>query len=71
MACGCRGNRTTTFRTAATDTRNSQAAAQAGAGLLYEVITARGTATGRRFSSLVAATGYAQRIGGTTRPVTG
>jgi len=49
--------------------RASGAAAQAAAAPQYEVITAAGTPTGRRFTSLVAATGYANRIGGSTRPV--
>lgn len=34
----------------------------------YEVLDAKGKPTGRYFTSLVAATGFANRIGGTTRP---
>lgn len=71
MACGCAGNnpRRQTFRTPASQTSQGQAAAQAGAGTSYEVLNARGAPTGRRFTSLVAATGYARNIGGSTRPV--
>jgi predicted alpha/beta-hydrolase family hydrolase len=45
-----------------------QAAAQIGSATMYEVVTAAGKSTGRKFSSLVAATGFATRIGGSTRP---
>lgn len=34
---------------------------------MYEVITRRGTATGRKFTSALAAQDYAGRIGGTVR----
>lgn len=71
--CGsCGGNRSTApFRVPASSpaARTSGAAAQAGSSTMYEVLTARGTPTGRRFSSLVAASGYARRIGGSTQPV--
>lgn len=45
-----------------------RAAAAAGA-REHEVLDARGKPTGRRFSSLVAASQFAQRIGGTTKPI--
>lgn len=35
----------------------------------YEVLSAAGTPVGRQFSSLLAATEYARRIGGSTRAV--
>ena len=47
-----------------------QQSAQAGAGGEYEVLTAAGRSTGRKFTSLVAASAYATRINGSTRPVT-
>lgn len=71
MPCGCQGanqNRQT-FRTpAARAATDSQRAAQAAVGTMYEVLTARGATTGRKFSSLVAATNYARNINGSTRP---
>lgn len=63
--CAARGAaRAGTFRIPA-----DGAAAQAGAGSQYTVLTASGASTGRTFTSLLAAQQYAQRIGGTTRPV--
>ena len=38
-------------------------------GALWEVISAKGTSTGRRFSSKTAADGFASRIGGTVQRV--
>lgn len=49
--------------------RPSGEAAQAAVATNYEVLTASGTPSGRRFSSLVAASSFASRIGGSTRPV--
>lgn len=63
--CARRGQSVGTFRIPA----DAGDAAQAGAGSSYEVLTASGQSTGRRFPSLIAATQYAQRIGGSTRPV--
>lgn len=55
--------------TAAPSFRASGAAAQAAAAPTYEVLSASGAPTGRRFTSLVAATRHAARIGGSTRPL--
>ncbi len=66
-AARARQNKTATFRVPAG--AESAAGASAGSTATYEVVSARGTSTGRRFTSLVAATQFAQRIGGTTRPV--
>lgn len=63
MSCGCKG----AAPVSRTDA-NARAVA-AGSSQTYEVVKANGTSTGRRFTSLVAASGYASRIGGTTRPV--
>lgn len=65
MACGCQGNKTAPV----SRLPQKAAAAQAATAPSYEVLTARGAPTGRTFSSLVAATEYAGRIGGSTRPV--
>lgn len=46
-------------------------AVDAGTGKQYEVLTASGTVVNRRFDTLVAATDYARRIGGSTRPASG
>lgn len=66
---GCSGSpRRSTFRTPA-GSPVSAAAAQAATSSAYEIIDSRGRVVkGRTFTSLVAASGYASRIGGTTRP---
>ena len=38
-------------------------------GSLFEVYSAKGATTGRKFTSRGAAQGYADRIGGTVKPV--
>lgn len=63
--CAAGAARRATFRTPSS---GSADAAQAGGSPVYEVVNAAGEGTGRTFDSLVAATGYARRIGGTTRP---
>lgn len=61
--CGsCAGNRTT-------NPNPNPAAVDAGSSGSYEVIDASGRSTGRKFDSLLAAAGYARRLGGTTKPV--
>lgn len=75
MACGC-GNRNgrrqvqDAARAIPTAGGTPAGAAQAAASVLHEVVDARGNRTGRKFSSLTAAASYANRIGGTTVPVT-
>lgn len=66
-AARAKTNRTATFRQPAGAA--SAAGAAAGTSGQYEVLNARGASTGRTFTSLVAASSYAQRIGGSTRPV--
>lgn len=69
MACGCKGN-TARDATRAPRSARSANAVVAAASTLYEVLNARGTPTGQKYSSLVSATAHANRIGGSTRPVT-
>jgi hypothetical protein len=66
MACGCAGRKAAEPISRA---ESSARAVQAGSFQEYEVLNARGQTTGRKFTSLVAASGYASRIGGSTRPV--
>lgn len=68
MACGCGGSGTARRQTFRIPAEGNAQAAQAATAVQHEVLNARGTPTGRKFSSLVAATGYAQRIGGSVRP---
>lgn len=71
MACGCEQGQAgvrQTFRIPALSGARGDAA-QVGTSSMYEVLTAAGNPTGRRFTSFVAASGYAARIGGSTRPV--
>lgn len=72
MPCGCQGRPSRSYRSPT----NSQvppgsvhAAAQAGAGVLHEVVKSNGASSGRRFTSLVAAARYATAIGGSVRPI--
>ena len=58
MGCGCRKNKTAITRT--------QAGANGGGN--YEVVL-NGVRTGRRFTSLVSAQTYADRIGGTVENI--
>ena len=58
MGCGC-GQRT----------GNAAQAVSAASGVYHEVLNASGAPVGRRFSSLLSAQQYADRIGGSTRPV--
>lgn len=70
MACGCSGKSRSTFRKSSVpEGKPSGRAAQAATEQMHEVLDSRGRSTGRKFSSLVAATGYAKRIGGRTKPV--
>lgn len=72
MPCGCQGANAHrhSFRAPATPKQApSQRAAQAATTSMYEVLDGQGRSTGRRFSSLVAASNYARTRGGTTRPV--
>lgn len=66
--CGCGGGNAgvrQAFRgPGSPNTRDAIAAASAES---YTVLTAAGTPTGRTFTSLLAAQGYADRIGGTTK----
>jgi hypothetical protein len=69
MGCGCGQRTPNAVRAPGRLMPAGASGVDAGSYKEYEVITARGTSTGRRFTSLVAASGYAARIGGTTRPV--
>lgn len=61
MACNCGKNRV--------HVPSTQTAAAAGSATSYEVLTASGDPTGRRYTSLILATREARKIGGSTRPV--
>lgn len=68
MACArCGSNNTASFRSPSTGQAAADATAAA-TGVSYEVLDSNGRATGRTFSSLIAASGYARRLGGSTRP---
>lgn len=72
MACGCTGKPRSTFRKSSEPqprrVQPSASAAQRAVESQHEVIDASGRPTGRKFTSLVAASSYAKRIGGKTRP---
>lgn len=70
MACGCRERRVVSGAPAPNRTAQSARAAVVASAALYEVLNSRGTPTGHRYTTLVAATAHASRIGGTTRPAT-
>ena len=54
MGCGCRKNKTNDTRTALDAATRT-----------YHEVWLNGTYTGRRFTSLIQATSYATRVGGT------
>lgn len=64
MACGCNKR-----RGAGQSAFTASAGVVAGSQTWHEVFRDDGTATGRRFDSLVSAQRYADSIGGTIRPV--
>lgn len=49
--------------------KRSPEAIQAGAARMYEVMSAAGRSTGRRFNTYIGAESFAKRIGGTVRPL--
>lgn len=69
--CGsCGGRGSVPFRVPSSGGPVDPNATQAGSTVQqFEVLDGAGRGTGRKFSSLIAATSYAKRLGGSTRPV--